>query len=314
MLVKILEACVGNTFYYMPSRFTGGSMEELSEIGFACSSLLGILHETIHSTSDNDRGEGYTTHQVDVTVDQVSEGEGSVLSNEPNEVMTQLKEMASFASIVLTILEHVQVLLELNALRRGEEARQNLIIQLETVKLLLRLMVLAHRRGLLLHMGSYVSPISPHHSSSAHSSPVLNSSPSFLNSSSYSSNQHQHQHQHQDRQVHNVYVGKRSGRSFHFTMDDETDQCSDQVEFEGSPCSIQSIEPPYSFSSSSSLSSSSTHGKKVDISESDQAPPIWLQPSVDIDHLETKPTTHSFTSSLTSNERTDQLKESREKW
>jgi hypothetical protein len=70
-----------------------------------------------------------------------------------------LAQLAATASVLLAVLQHVQVVLELLALRKGgPQSRRRAIVTVEAAKFMLRLVILAHRQATLLDGGAYAAP------------------------------------------------------------------------------------------------------------------------------------------------------------
>jgi hypothetical protein len=89
----------------MPSRFNG-STEELYEVGSSVSRLLAVLHDSI------------LAHPRPCLNGSTNEVEHS------EESLGGLDKAAHVASVLLTLFDHGQIILELGALRRGESERQ----------------------------------------------------------------------------------------------------------------------------------------------------------------------------------------------
>jgi hypothetical protein len=171
------------------------------------------------------------------------------------------------------------------------------MIKVEAVKLMLRLVILAHRRSILLHSGSYVPPVSP--IASDITPPVEEEdskelAQSFRPGVEFNSTQ-------QLVKSSEVFVGRRSGKCFHFPS---TDLKPHRV----------------------SATSSTTHTKAIAPNESidgdvrvKTTTPVWLQADVDLDSLLPGSPPHITrtnmnTSTVISEMRSNELTESRVRW
>lgn len=85
---------------------------------------------------------------------------GGVVSDPSTTTTVSLAQLATMASVLLAVVQHVQVVLELVALRKGGlPARHRVVVTVEATKFMLRMIILAHRQSTLLDGGAYSAPL-----------------------------------------------------------------------------------------------------------------------------------------------------------